>query len=266
MPSSITGIKSGPGWQDYPALLGLGPLWFVVLLLIFSTGYLLFRILLNAGNKQHIQKEKQSLSLLTVFLFALGLAVVSYFWRMLIPIGKSIWDFPTPGYLPQYASFYIAGIILAKYKGFHSLPKGAGTAGFVIAFISLIILFPLAVSGSLFSLDLTPRFTNSMGKGHWQSAIYALWDSLFAIGISLGLITVSRRLANKSGKVSVFLSRHSYTVYIIHIPITVVMTILGKSLSLPAVVKTGLGSMIIIPLCFLGAFLVRKLPGLKKIL
>jgi len=39
MPSSLTGITTPLTWQTYPYLIGQGPLWFVLMLLIFSAGY-----------------------------------------------------------------------------------------------------------------------------------------------------------------------------------------------------------------------------------
>ena len=36
MPSELTGITGNPTWDIYPDLIGLGPLWFVAMLLTFS--------------------------------------------------------------------------------------------------------------------------------------------------------------------------------------------------------------------------------------
>ena len=42
-PSSITGIATQLTWADYPQLIGIGPLWFVLMLLIFDIGYAVWR-------------------------------------------------------------------------------------------------------------------------------------------------------------------------------------------------------------------------------
>ena len=39
MPAELTGLTGSPAWSDYPDMVGLGPLWFVAMLLIFSIGY-----------------------------------------------------------------------------------------------------------------------------------------------------------------------------------------------------------------------------------
>jgi hypothetical protein len=38
MPASLSGITTPLSWQDYPQLVGFGPMWFVAMLLIFDIG------------------------------------------------------------------------------------------------------------------------------------------------------------------------------------------------------------------------------------
>ena len=43
MPAALTGITTPLTWQQYPHLIGVGPLWFVEMLLIFDVGYAAWR-------------------------------------------------------------------------------------------------------------------------------------------------------------------------------------------------------------------------------
>ncbi len=63
-----------------------------------------------------------------------------------------------------------------------------------------------------------------------------------------------------------FLSRHSYTVFIIHAPIVVFLAIALRNLQLEHLLKFGLMAIIAVPLCFAAAFLVRKIPLASRIL
>jgi peptidoglycan/LPS O-acetylase OafA/YrhL len=141
-----------------------------------------------------------------------------------------------------------------------------GVAGFVFAAAPAIFLFPLAFSGQMFSLALGPALYNSMGNGHWQSAVYALWDSTFAVGLTVGLIVLFRRLFNRESRLGRFLSEQSYAVYIIHIPIVVFGAYLLRSIPLESLPKFGLVSIILIPVCFSVAYLVRKIPFVSRII
>jgi len=265
MPASLTGITTPPTWQAYPRLLGLGPLWFVAMLLIFSFGYAAWRRLTR--NRTSSSMSESSLpSYLGIGIFTLALALVSYLVRIVIPLGKSVLEFPTLAYLPQYLSFFVLGTIAYRRNWFRTLPSSMGVVGFVTAAVAGVFLFPLAFSGHLFSLELSQALNNAMGNGHWQSAVYALWDSIFAVGMCLGLITLFRRFFNGQGRFGRFLSQHGYAVYVIHIPIIVFLAFALGGIKLAPLLKFGMAAVIMVPTCFAVAFIVRKIPRVSRIL
>ncbi|MAT98148.1 MAG: acyltransferase [Anaerolineaceae bacterium] len=266
MPPALTGITEPLTWQifwqAYPDLIGLGPLWFVAMLLIFSVGYAIWRAVLG---KRTVTPSAMP-GYLAVGIFIVVLALASTLMRMVIPLGESWYQFPTLAYLPQYLSFFVLGAVASRKEWLRTLSGTMGFVGFVVAGVTAVILFPLAFSGQWFSLELTEALDNAMGNGHWQSAVYALWDSAFAVGLSLGLITLFRRFVNGRGGFGRFLSVHSYTVYIIHMPIVVFMAYALRGIELESLQKFGLASVIIVPICFIAAYLVRKIPFASKIL
>jgi peptidoglycan/LPS O-acetylase OafA/YrhL len=138
--------------------------------------------------------------------------------------------------------------------------------GLVIAILAAILLFPLAFSGQLFSLELSSALDNSMGNGHWQSAVYTLWDSIFAVGLCLGMITLFRRFLNRGNWFGRFLAQQSYAVYIIHIPIVVFLAYGMRVIAVGSMLKFGLASLVILPVSFAGAALLRKVPGVARVL
>jgi membrane-bound acyltransferase YfiQ involved in biofilm formation len=142
-----------------------------------------------------------------------------------------------------------------------------GVVGFVTALLATVLLFPLATSGRLFSLGFTdPADFIFVGNGNWQSAVYALWDSIFAVGMCLAAITFFRRFFNKESGFGRFLSQQSYAVYVIHVPIVVFIGIAMKGVQLPALLKFGIAAVIAVPICFALAFILRKIPGVSRIL
>jgi peptidoglycan/LPS O-acetylase OafA/YrhL len=132
-----------------------------------------------------------------------------------------------------------------------------GRKGFLMALVATITIFPFAVSGGA---------TFAVGHGYWQSAVYALWDSTFAVGMSLGLITLFRERINWSGTRSRFLQRHSYTVYFIQAPIIVFVALALRGLSIEHLLKFGLAAVITVPLCFALAYVVLKIPYASRVL
>jgi Acyltransferase family len=241
----------------YPYLVGVGPLWFVEMLLIFEFGYVVWRRA-TRNHVRHAEREVKPPSYMEIGIFVLALALVSYLFRIVVPLGMSIpvLGFPTPAYLPQYLSFFILGTIAFRRNWFRTIPNSMGKVGFGVALVATILLLPLALSGGM----------DFLGKGSWQSAAYALWDSTFAVGMCLAGITFFRHFLNRSGMFSRFLSRNAYTVYLIHAPLIVFLALALRWFHPEQLLKFGLAALIALPLCFVVANLVRKIPLASRIL
>jgi glucan biosynthesis protein C len=256
MPASLGGITTPLTWHDYPTLLGLGPMWFVAMLLIFDIGYAIWWTA-----RRHTMQRNQSTDepprYRAIAAFILLLAVITYLIRIVIPATAYVASFPTLGYLPQYLSFFIIGIAAVRHNWFLNVPRSMGRVGFALALIATITIFPVAASGGV---------PLAAGNGYWQSAVFALWDSTVAVGMSLGLVTFFREHINWSGSRSRFLQRHAYTVYIIQAPIIVFVALALMGLNIEHLLKFCLAAVIIVPLCFATAYLVLKIPYATRVL
>jgi surface polysaccharide O-acyltransferase-like enzyme len=239
------------------SLFSLGPMWFAVMLLVFDLGYLAWRTIMKNRPEPPADTNRPKLSFPAVTLFMLALAAASYLLRIAVPYGIPILGFPSPGYLPQYLSFFLIGIFAFRRDWLRSIPGSLGQLGFVLSMLATVILFPAALIGSGISW---------IGHGSWQSAVFALWDSIFAVGISLALITFFRRFINGGKKFGRFLSQHSFTVYIIHVPVIAFLALALSGLQALPQLKVCLAAAMGLPLCFGVAWLVRLIPYAKKII
>jgi len=261
MPASLTGITVSLSWQTfwqmYPQALGVGPLWFVEMLLFFDLGYVLWRRL-TKNQAVNRAREIKVPGYPVIGLFILLLAVASYLIRIVVPLGMAIpvLGFPTFAYFPEYLSFFIVGLIAVRNDWLRTIPGSMGKVGFGVALVATIVLFPLALSTK----------TAFLGHGSWSSAVYALWDSTFAVGMCLGLITLFRRFFNREGRFGRFLSQQAFTVYIIHIPVIVFLAIVLRDIHPQQLLKFALVAVIAVPLSFGVAWLVRKIPFASRIL
>ena len=262
MPKELTGITTPLTWRAYPDLLGMGPMWFVAILLVFTFGYAGWRALRNRASVPGDRVSSPGYVGMGVFI--LVLAAASYLLRIMVPIGKAVAGFPTLAYFPQYLSFFVIGTIAARRDWFRMLPDSMGVAGLITAGLAGVILFPLAFSGHFFSLSLSPALTKALGNGNLQSGLYVLWDSIFAVGMCLGLITIFRRYFNGQSRFGRFLSQQSYAVYVLHIPILVFLALALRGVEPGALAKFGLAAVIVLPVCFGLAYLVRKMPLVSR--
>jgi glucan biosynthesis protein C len=255
MPVELTKITTRFTWQQYPKLIGKGPLWFIVMLLVFDFGYAAVRFAAK-GRAPRPARDDAMPRFRTIGLFVLVLALASYLIRIVLPLGKSLLGFPTLGYLPQYLSFFVLGIIGARRNWLQIVPGTMGKVGFGVALGATVVLLPLAFSGK----------TNFLGGGYWQSAAYALWDSTFAVGICLALTTLFRRFLSRQGRLGRLLAPSAFTVYIIHCPVIVLLALALRGIQLEHLLKFGLAALLGVPLCFTLAYLIRKLPLASRVL
>lgn len=252
-------------WQMYPAFIGMGVAWFLALLLIFSVGYAGWRWLVRERPVAS-SPEASAPGYGRIALFIVGLAAVTYLVRIVIPIGKSVFGFPTLAYLPQYLSFFIVGTLAARRDWFRTLPDRVGKVGFVTAVAATLLLFPIPILGILGG---TMRF---LGNGSWPSAVYALWDSAFAVGLCLASLTFFRRYFNAQSGFGRFLAQNSYAVYVIHSPIIIglaygfYLLLAAQDIELGPLFKFTIATLVIVPVCFVVAALLRKIPGVARVL
>jgi glucan biosynthesis protein C len=270
MPASLTGITTPLTWQAYPHLIGLGPLWFVAMLLIFDFGYAAWRWLTN-NRPSPWMSESWLLSYLRIGIFILALALTSYLLRIIVPLGKAVslfadlLSFPTIAYLPQYLCFFVLGTVAFRHDWFRMFPRSMGKVGIVTAIVATITLFSIGFLSFLKAIENASPQIPPFGYGTWQSAVYALWDSIFAVGMCLAAITFFRRFFDGESGVGKFLSQHSYAVYVIHVPIVVLLAYALRGIQFAALLKFGMASLIGVPLCFAVAYIVRKIPFASRV-
>lgn len=238
-------------------LFSLDQMWFVVMLFVFDLGYLAWRMIVKNKPGRLEDGAPKKLTYSKVALFTLALAAASFLVRIVLPYGIPVLQFPSLGYLAQYLSFFLIGMLAYRRGWLRSVAASLGQLGFVLAILATVILFPMAVfigSGSKW-----------IGYGSWQSAVFALWDSIFAVGISLAFVTFFRRFLDGGKKFGRFLSAHSFAVYVIHVPVIAFLIPVLSGLQIAALLKFGLAAVICLPICFGVAWLIRKIPGAKKI-
>ncbi|MDD9149803.1 MULTISPECIES: acyltransferase family protein [unclassified Sporolactobacillus] len=256
-PVSLTHMAMPFTWDQYFSRVRMGPVWFLVMLLVFDLCYWLWRLATKNREKKTAAGNDSLLTFRTMVIFILALALASYFIRIVLPFSKYVLGFPSLAYLPQYISFFLIGIAADRRNWLRKISDPLGALGFVLAAIATLTLFPGAIIGSGAAY---------LGGGTWQSAIYALWDSIFSVGVCLAALTFFRRFFDHQNKLSRFLSQHSFTVYIIHAPVIVFLALALRGVQIEQLLKFGLMAVVGVPLCFGVAYLVRKIPYAKRIL
>ncbi len=252
-----------PYWLFYLVTWDPGPMWFVEVLLVFSALYVLYRKY-TGGNSAAPRSDPALAGAWApgagaILGFALTLAVLTYLWRFIVPLGQywPLVGLPTPAYLPQYASLFLLGLLAYRRRWLQALSRAAGWFGLAMAVIASAVLLPLTMQADL---------NLSVGHGTWQSMVQALWESLFAVGVIVALLVLFRERLDVQGWAGRFLSEQAYTVYIIHALVLVGLGYAFAWLNAIAVVKFAIVAVLALPLCWMSAYLIRSLPLARRIL
>jgi glucan biosynthesis protein C len=237
--------------------LPVGPLWFVLALLFFSVAYLGWRFFSTKPTKAYEIPRNR-----VIFSFALLLGVVTFGVRLVVPQGWNftLLNFQLP-YFPQYIALFIVGLVAFRGNWFVTTPKQMGQLWLRVALVLLLFLPVLFVAGSA-----TGDVSSFLGGLNWQAAAYAFWEQLFAVAVCIGLIVWFREKMNFQNRFTKALSDSSYAAYILQAPILVFLALSLQSIQMPLMIKFAVISPMAVSLCFLTAFLVRKIPKADKVL
>ncbi|MEV4112489.1 acyltransferase family protein [Nonomuraea sp. NPDC049695] len=240
-------VDGMPYWKFYLRSWDPGPMWFAEVLIVFALVYALWR-----SRRAPLESRPAPLRFRSVALFVVGLAVATFLWRIPVPTGTyvPVLGLPTPNFLPQYVSMFVLGCVAFRRGWFETLPARAGRLGLVAAGVSTAVLLPPAV----------------MTSGAVASALMAAWESAFAVSMVIGLSVLFRERFAEQGPRGRFLSDHAFTVYIIHPLVLVAVAYALRPLEAIAIVKFAMALVVALPLCWGLAYLVRSLPGAKRVL
>ncbi len=259
-PLSLAGLRVIYRSLDFG--IELGPMWFVILLLIFSILYIFWNLLLKKL-PLNFNIDLFLPNRFKLITYALLIGASTFLIRIYFPIGFVFQpiNLQIP-FLLHYITLFILGI--SAYHGNWLDLLEPTTIRFWRNFtLALITSMP-----GLFILSggLDGDVTSALGGLHWQSLAFALWEQLFCLGTIITLLSYFKEKKNHQNQLSKELAASSFAVYIFHAPVLVMFTALLRGLTLYPLFKIFLFAFPILCLCFLSGSLIRRLPGFRSVL
>ena len=238
-------------------IFGFGITWFILALLFFTFAYAGWRRFKPTPTKARAFPRNSA-----IFAFTMLLGVSSFAVRQVFPMAyySPLFDFQY-GFFVQYIALFIVGLIAYRSNWLMTIPKETGKTWGKIALgaiaFYIAVFLPIILTGGLSSI---------LGGPHWQAAVYALWEQLLGIAVMISLTVWFRENANFQNRLTKALSDSSFTAYIIQVPVLVLLALGFQSIQLPLLAKFAIVSPIGVALCFLAAYLVRKIPKANRVL
>ena len=230
----------------------IGHMWFVESLLVFCLIYALIRQWVQPVNGAYYSKP----TIIGLLVVALLMGVGSYFIRQISPQDHWIWPFGIiplpmePAHYLQYVMMFVLGILAYRFQWLDKMSNRVGS-------MALHIGIALAMGNYL------------RDGGPWDAFVwqwFGIYESLMCVFISFGLLWLFREFVSTTSRFWQWYAVQSYGAYIFHLLLMVVLQNAMDSIWIGAFGKFLFIGVVTTVLSFLLTWMVKMIPGFKKVL
>jgi glucan biosynthesis protein C len=244
---------------SWTQVLDAGHLWYLQHLLLFSLGYLLWRQL--SGPRGLTGKRHESPPrLLTVVVFALVVAISSFFVRLWSPIDRwfNLLGFFKVAFadVPRDLGFFIVGVLAYPRGWFERYPTRKGMGWLAVGLGAAVLWYVW----DQYLRDFLPV------SGAAVAIIYPLWEIILGCGLCFGLLVLFREVFTAQRALGRLLAENQYSAYFWHVLLIVPLQMALLGVRLPPLVKFALVTLVGVPVVFAWSHLVRRLRFVRSIL
>lgn len=232
--------------------LEIAHMWFVESLLLFCLIYALIRWFSKPIGKD-CESTPTIIGLMSV---ALIMGVGSHLIRQVSPQDHWIWPWGIiplpmePAHYLQYVMMFILGILARRFKWLDKLGERVGITSLALG-VALV-------------LGIYVR-----NGGWWDACVwkwFGIYESLLCIFLSFGLLWLFRQYFNRSSRFLSWCAAQAYGVYVIHL-----LLVIGIQFTFDTIWMGAFGKFLFIgalstSLSFFLAWILRLIPGVKKVL
>jgi glucan biosynthesis protein C len=132
-------------WPLPESILGFltfwGPMWFLVVLLLFTVGYTFWRQITKIGAVQRRIPDEFSIPNYSyLVLFAIGLGFITFLLRLISPIDQSLLGLPF-SFIILYLMMFSVGIIAVRYEWIEKMTRKHVKVWVIIIAATFILFF-----------------------------------------------------------------------------------------------------------------------------
>ncbi|MGN5636549.1 acyltransferase family protein, partial [Streptomyces sp. AC154] len=161
-----------------------------------------------------------------------------------------------PARVPQYAAFFVLGILARRGDWLNRLPARTGWIWLWTGLAGAVLLFAVGADAPFFGA----------GGANGASLLWSAFDSLLCVALCTGLLVLFREKARWNTRFSRSLAAGSFAVYVIHVPIVVALQFAVAGHGLPALGAFALVTACAVPVSFAAAQVLRRIPGFRRVL
>ena len=232
--------------------LEISHMWFVESLLVFCLIYALIRHWVAPIGSECNSKP----TIIGLLIVALLMGIGSHFIRQVSPQDHWIWPFGIiplpmePAHYLQYVMMFVLGILAYRFHWLDKMGNGTG-------FTTLLVGVALAVGNYL------------RDDGPWNDFVwqwFGIYESLMCVFICFGLMWLFRESVNGTSRFWQWCAAQSYGAYIFHLLLMIVLQHVVDSIWMGAFGKFLFIGIVATILAFGLTWIVRMIPGVKRVL
>lgn len=213
-----------------PAFMHLWFLWFLCWLV---TAFVLYTMIEKLLPLKQLPKWLVSSPTSLLWLVPLTMVPQAFMDPGTFGPDQSVGLLPIPGVLAYYAIFFFFG---ALYWDMQERSVRVGRWWFVSLPVALLVVFPIGFDLVTGMFGAVPRFQDEATNVRIASCLQAA----FAWLMTFGLIGVCRQFLGQESPTLRYVSDSSYWLYLAHLPLVILGQWLLRDLSMPAVAKFGI--------------------------
>ena len=229
-----------------------GPLWFVGVLLLFTTVYVGWRALRPPPRDTGALHGRLLVGLGAAI--AVGTVVVRLWFPIdsIQPFTAHVWQWP------QCIGLFVLGLMAAERGWLAPVERRTQRVGGWVALLGVVALLAAMATGS--SLE---AFSGGLT---WQAILTATCEGAIAVGLSMWLLGLFQRRFDHAGAFATALGRSAFGAYVLQAPVLLICALLARPLPIPPEAKFLIVAPAGIAASFALAWLLTRLPGVRRIL
>lgn len=261
---ALAGVPAGhDAWGRWLALLAqvrfvMGPLWFAAALLIFAAGYLLWWAWRRPGPAAPDAPLPSSRAW---WGSALAVGAAALVLRQWVPVGSEVMGLQL-GYFASYVFLFALGCAAGPRRWLDRLDAAQARRWWRISLLTIPLL-PLT-AGLAGALQGRPvDFNGGLGVA---AVVYAFWEPFVAWGVIARLLVDFREHGNRPSARWQRWGEQAYGAFVVHAPVLVGVAVALVGWRAPAALKFVVVAALATGLSFALSGLLRRLPGVPRVL
>lgn len=247
--------------------IGDGPVWFLLELLIFCLFYVVWQLFAERVVQRSLIDQSATTNLpgnWTIAALAFGIGVVTFVVRLWTPSG--LWVEPWHlefARAPQYLALFVVGTMAYRGNWLERFTDAQAKTWRWIALVFVLLLPVTAVAAGALTGTINDEV---LGGLTWLSLASSLWEGFMCVSMVIVVLAWFRKRFDHQGRLAKVMTDNCFTVYVLHPLIIVWLALALSGISMNLGLKYIWVAPLAVTLCYLVAYLVRKIPFVRSFL